>query len=236
MATHSSTLAWRIPGTGEPGGLLSLGSHRVGHDWSDLAAAFTEWDGVREAQGLLRHLGTCRNRSLYHTWSGRCPDSWLRAGALQEGAMGRAIAVEEHHHCPSQEEVREIHSWPRCLLPSKSLLTPPGRGRVQRGLEMPTAGSNPLGPREEQRVALRRSRGRQHIPAPPDPKAGFGCSFLRGTGSSCHLCVWLCIYLNSCYFCLCLHLFSGISPAEYPLYTSASIFTITGKRWFFLGD
>ena len=39
MATHSSVLAWRIPGTGEPGGLPSLGSHRVGHDWSDLAAA-----------------------------------------------------------------------------------------------------------------------------------------------------------------------------------------------------
>ena len=39
MATHSSVLAWRIPGTGEPGGLLSMGSHRVGHDWSDSAAA-----------------------------------------------------------------------------------------------------------------------------------------------------------------------------------------------------
>ena len=39
MATHSSVLAWRIPGTAEPGGLLSMGSHRGGHDWSDLAAA-----------------------------------------------------------------------------------------------------------------------------------------------------------------------------------------------------
>ena len=39
MATHSSVLAWRIPGTGEPGGLPSMESHRVGHDWSDLAAA-----------------------------------------------------------------------------------------------------------------------------------------------------------------------------------------------------
>ena len=38
MATHSSVLPWRIPRTGEPGGLLSMGSHRVGHDWSDLAA------------------------------------------------------------------------------------------------------------------------------------------------------------------------------------------------------
>ena len=39
MATHSGTLAWRIPGTAEPGGLPSMGPHRVGHDWSDLAAA-----------------------------------------------------------------------------------------------------------------------------------------------------------------------------------------------------
>ena len=39
MATHSSILAWRIPGTEEPSGLPSMGSHRVGHDWSALAAA-----------------------------------------------------------------------------------------------------------------------------------------------------------------------------------------------------
>ena len=39
MVTHSSVLAWRIPGTREPGGLPSMGLHRVGHDWSDLAAA-----------------------------------------------------------------------------------------------------------------------------------------------------------------------------------------------------
>ena len=37
MATHSSILPWRIPGTGEPGGLLSMRSHRVRHNWSDLA-------------------------------------------------------------------------------------------------------------------------------------------------------------------------------------------------------
>ena len=39
MATHSSVLAWRVPGTGEPGGLPSMGSHRVGHAGSDSAAA-----------------------------------------------------------------------------------------------------------------------------------------------------------------------------------------------------
>ena len=39
MATYSSVLAWRIPGMGEPGGLLPMGLYRVGHDWSDLAIA-----------------------------------------------------------------------------------------------------------------------------------------------------------------------------------------------------
>ena len=38
MAPHSGTLAWRVPGMGKPGGLPSMGSHRVGHAWSDLAA------------------------------------------------------------------------------------------------------------------------------------------------------------------------------------------------------
>ena len=44
MATHSSVLAWKIPGTEEPGGLPSMGSHRDGHDRSDIAAAAAETD------------------------------------------------------------------------------------------------------------------------------------------------------------------------------------------------
>ena len=54
MATHSSVIAWRIPGTGEPGGLPSMGSHRVRHDRSDLAVAVatplstsSEYNGIR---------------------------------------------------------------------------------------------------------------------------------------------------------------------------------------------
>ena len=46
MATHSSVLAWRIPGMGEPGGLPSMGSHGVGHDWSDFAAAAARGDSI----------------------------------------------------------------------------------------------------------------------------------------------------------------------------------------------
>ena len=56
MATHSSVLAWRIPGMGEPGGLPSVGSHRVRHDWSDLAAAAAAcragWFGAWMSQSL----------------------------------------------------------------------------------------------------------------------------------------------------------------------------------------
>ena len=50
MATHSSVLTWRIPEMGEPGGLPSVGSHRVGHNWSDLAAAAV----------ATRNRGACR--------------------------------------------------------------------------------------------------------------------------------------------------------------------------------
>ena len=73
MATHSSVLAWRIPGTGEPGGLLSMELHRVGHDWSDLAVAVSvHWklqstskilhivSGISSVQllGRVRHFAT----------------------------------------------------------------------------------------------------------------------------------------------------------------------------------
>ena len=53
MATHSSVLAWRIPGTGEPGGLPSVGSLRAGHDWIDLAAARTKWPPRNETSGVF---------------------------------------------------------------------------------------------------------------------------------------------------------------------------------------
>ena len=54
MATPSSVLAWRIPGTEEPGGLPSMGSHRVGHDGCDLAAAAAAKDSTKSS---LNHEG-----------------------------------------------------------------------------------------------------------------------------------------------------------------------------------
>ena len=59
MATHSSILAWRIPGTEEPNGLPSMGSHRVGHDWSDLAAV----------AAMTRHLTLFECLSILKTFS-----------------------------------------------------------------------------------------------------------------------------------------------------------------------
>ena len=58
MAPHFTVLAWRIPGTGEPGGLPSMGSHRVGHNWSDLAAAAADKWGYRVACQVGSHWGS----------------------------------------------------------------------------------------------------------------------------------------------------------------------------------
>ena len=70
MATHSSVLAWRIPGTGEPGGLPSMGSHRVGHDWSDLAAA-----AAAEEPDYPRW-------KMYRFWLWQCLNNWFTQIAI----------------------------------------------------------------------------------------------------------------------------------------------------------
>ena len=59
MATHSSVLAWRIPWTEEPGGLLSMASHRVGHNQSNLAAAAAVlYNSTYEAGGISTFIAT----------------------------------------------------------------------------------------------------------------------------------------------------------------------------------
>ena len=65
----------RIPGTGEPGGLPSMGSHRVGHDWSDLAAAAADrFSGL--SWWLSGKESTCQCRCVFDLWSGKIP--WRR--------------------------------------------------------------------------------------------------------------------------------------------------------------
>ena len=78
MAPHSSVLAWRIPGTGEPGGLPSMGSHRVGHDWSDLAAAVVQkvknLPAIQETQVQSRRPRCNPGDPGSIPWSGRSPE------------------------------------------------------------------------------------------------------------------------------------------------------------------
>ena len=70
MATHSSVLVWRIPGTVEPGGLPSMELHRVRHDWSDLAAAAAKevpMDACRSSLSVTEHSSTCYSGNLERT-------------------------------------------------------------------------------------------------------------------------------------------------------------------------
>ena len=81
MATRSSVLAWRIPGTGEPGRLPSMGSHRVGHDRSDLAAAAAnnQWS-KKKSQEVFDHTKRKINMRTQHTKSYR-----MQKGQHSEG-------------------------------------------------------------------------------------------------------------------------------------------------------
>ena len=68
MATHSSVLVWRIPETGEPGGLPAMGSHRVGHDSRDLAAAAVKNFICSYPKGIETLLGSSSVDLLVRTF------------------------------------------------------------------------------------------------------------------------------------------------------------------------
>ena len=95
MATHCSVLAWRIPGTGEPGGLPSMGSCRVGHDWSDLAAAAANILWHRPSLGLQWKVtfSSPVATAEFSKFAGV-----LSATLLQHHLLGFEIAQLEFHH------------------------------------------------------------------------------------------------------------------------------------------
>ena len=78
MATHSGVLAWRIPGMAEPGGLPSMGSHRVGHYWGDFAAAAAE----------LKFLNQSHLPIISLSWSEFPQSSYVEILALQCDVLG----------------------------------------------------------------------------------------------------------------------------------------------------
>ena len=73
MATHSSVLAWGIPGTAQPGGLPSMGSHRVGHNWRDLAAAAAETVVIGSSDLLKSPPKSGRLRSKFRVPETKAP-------------------------------------------------------------------------------------------------------------------------------------------------------------------
>ena len=112
MATHSSILAWRIQGTEEPSGLPSLGSHRVRHDWSNLAAAelvmcvlscishVQLYATLQTVVQALLSMGFFRQKY----WSGLpgsppedLPNSGIEPGSLNVSCIGRHIPYHWHH-------------------------------------------------------------------------------------------------------------------------------------------
>ena len=101
MATHSSILAWRIPGTAQPGGLLSMGSHRVGHDWSDLAAAAA----AREIRAQNPSGSDAGDR--FNPWVRQSPGGWHGTPAFLPGIPW----TEEPGGLQSIGSQRVRHNW-----------------------------------------------------------------------------------------------------------------------------
>ena len=95
MATHSSVLAWRITRMGEPGGLLSMGSHRVGHDCSDLAAA------------AAKKKKTMITEHSFHFPSNSWQSNWKR---------DKEIMPSPHHNLVLMKENASPKSSPVCTL------------------------------------------------------------------------------------------------------------------------
>ena len=114
MAIHSSVLAWRIPGTGEPGGLPSMESHRVGHDWRDLAVA---------APASLQKMLPRRSGS----WTAIClklhHGLWKLLSSVPSSSIclshkaGVGVGVPLQNDMPECSELGAVRTNPLLLLP-----------------------------------------------------------------------------------------------------------------------
>ena len=104
MATHSSVLAWRIPGMVEPGGLPSMGSHRVGHDWRDLAAAAA----AAAAAGKVRKRHFQQMALWYITFAPSPHCNWK---LLQKPSIQGEDTTKTRHHQPASSENCNLRSF-----------------------------------------------------------------------------------------------------------------------------
>ena len=100
MATHSSVLAWRIPGTGELGGPPSMVSHRVGHDWSNLAAAELVSSEIGYlAEAISKQSVPSKGWLLLNTYSKMWEKKWLKEVTVsQRGSRNFKLRKFLFHH------------------------------------------------------------------------------------------------------------------------------------------
>ena len=110
MAAYSSVLAWRIPRTGEPGGLASMGSHRVGHDWSDLAAAAAA-NGYHSSFKKGLHTTKCNVNKSNHTFL----LVLLTPSLLWKGKWGSVWEVLRTHQHPRELEREKLLLCGQCF-------------------------------------------------------------------------------------------------------------------------
>ena len=121
MATHASVLAWRIPRMGEPGGLPSMGSHRFGHDWRDLAAL--------AAAVMLRYHS--RHRLVPLLWS-----SWFHVFQ----PLSCCSLFNDHHGISSQKNHPHFYSHSLLTQPRECLVPAPGAIQKVWGLSLLASG------------------------------------------------------------------------------------------------
>ena len=120
MATHSSTLAWKVPGTAEPGGLPSMGSHRVGHDWSDLAAAVNN-----KSEKIATQRCTCEaseftfnhqeDKPLHHRVC-EVPGTkvWRLRNIQQTVNDATGTGYSQNHSAPATPQILDLFLHPMC--------------------------------------------------------------------------------------------------------------------------
>ena len=135
--THSSVLVWRIPGMGEPVGLPSMGSHRVGHDWSDLAAAATNFYSLK-----IKKISA--GRLALGDWLGcyRCLLGWASLPTWESGSLLVMVGGFWQWLQRGSISFRGVlgSGPPFCGLATRPLTC--GLGRTQRSVEETATHSN----------------------------------------------------------------------------------------------
>ena len=147
MATHSSIFAWRIPGTGEPGGLPSMGSHRVGHDWSDLTVAVALYCLLNWGWGLcwfpVSHLPGTWSEAINHSsldFSGLFMGLPMRTGLYRLLPLWLGLSITPIHVNHHQFWETDRHSYPTSeLCPNTKFLRSLRSLKNKRGYALPNS-------------------------------------------------------------------------------------------------